>query len=203
MGLQAFVQYPGSFSLIVVTVIISLIAFARESLWRYLALEPYRMAVTHQYHQIITSGFVHANMAHLIVNMMTLYFIGRALEETVGGELFLVIYFVSLVTGSLYPFLKYRKTPEYVAIGASGAISGVLFSFCLFYPLEKIYIFFALPMPAILFAVLYVGYSIFSMRSRNDNIGHEAHLAGALGGVIVTLVAFPQVIANLGSRLAP
>jgi membrane associated rhomboid family serine protease len=189
---------PGTLSLMAATILVSLGAFASENFWRFLALEPYRMSTTHQYHPVITSGFVHANFGHLFVNMLTLYFFGPVLEFTIGGERFLLVYLFSLVCGSLYPFFKFRNSPDYIAIGASGAIAGVLFSFCLFYPFQMLHVFFFLPMPAILFAVLYVVYSVYAMRSRQDNIGHEAHLAGAIGGIVITLaVAFPLVVEHL------
>jgi membrane associated rhomboid family serine protease len=184
-------------TLLIVTVVVSLVAFVSASLWRFLALEPYRMLRTHQYHPIITSGLIHADLIHLFVNMMTLYFFGPALESIVGGSLFVTIYFVSLIVGNLYPFIKFRHNENYVAIGASGAVSGVLFSFCLFNPFAKIYLYMAIPLPAFVFAILYVIYSVYSMRRRRDNIGHEAHLAGALGGVITTLIAVPDVIPHL------
>jgi membrane associated rhomboid family serine protease len=182
---------PATLILLIVTIVLSLLSFSNGNLWRFLALEPYRMWKEHEYHQLITSGFIHADLGHLFINMMTLYFFGPELETTVGGEWFVIIYVVSLITGSLFPFIKYRNTPNYVAIGASGAISGILFSFCRFYPGATILALFAIPMPAAVYAVLYVIYSIYSMRSRRDNIGHEAHLAGAIGGLIITLIAFP------------
>jgi membrane associated rhomboid family serine protease len=200
MGDTSLSNSLGSISLIVATVVISLIGFANEHFWRFLALEPYKMTRTHQYHPVITSGFVHGSVGHLFMNMITLFFFGPALEQTVGGEVFLLIYMVSLITGSIYPLIKYREVPDYVAIGASGAISGVLFSYCLFYPLNTIHVYF-FPMPAIVFAVLYVAYSVFAMRNRQDNIGHEAHLAGALGGVIVTMIAYPGVLTNIRDML--
>ncbi len=188
---------PASLSIMVVTVLASLVAFSNQHLWRAMALEPYRMVHERQYHAVITAGLIHANMGHLFINMLTLYFFGPGLEATVGGDRFLIIYLASLIVGNLYPLVKFRNTPEYVAIGASGAISGIVFSFCLFYPMAMFYVFFLLPMPAFVFAFLYVGYSIYAMRGRQDNIGHEAHLAGALGGVIATLIAFPDVIAHI------
>ncbi len=186
-----------------VTIGISLIAFSREKLFHFLALEPYKMIRTHQYHAIITSGLVHANLSHLGLNMLTLYFFGPGLEQltvaaTGGRGAFLLIYLVSLIVGNLYPFFKYRNRPEYVAIGASGAISGIVFSYVLARPMDTFYVFFAIPMPAFLFALLYTGYSIYAMRKVDDNIGHEAHLAGALGGMLATLVVVPDIVPLLG-----
>jgi membrane associated rhomboid family serine protease len=189
--------FPATIVLMIVTIGVSLVAFGRQDLWRFLALEPFRMSRQHQYHPIITGGLIHADMMHLMFNMLTLFFFGPALEYQVGGTLFLVIYLVSLIVGNLYPFLKFRNQQDYVAIGASGAVSGVVFSFCLFNPLAEIRMFFFLPMPAFVFAILYVAYSIYSMRNRHDNIGHEAHLAGALAGVVTTLIAVPEVIGHI------
>jgi membrane associated rhomboid family serine protease len=186
--------------LMIVTIVVSLVAFSSQSLWRFLALEPFKMARTHQYHPIITGGLIHADLMHLFFNMLTLFFFGPALESEIGGTMFVVIYFVSLIVGNLYPFVKFRKQQDYIAIGASGAVSGVLFSYCLFNPLAQIYYIF-IPMPAFVFAILYVLYSVYSMRNRHDNIGHEAHLAGALAGVITTLIAVPRALEQIAELL--
>lgn len=190
---------PASLCLLVITIGTSLIGFSNEKLFHLLALEPFRMVRTHQYHQIITSGFVHANFMHLALNMLTLLFFGPGLERmtldaTGGREAFLIIYLASLVTGSLYPLVKYRKRPDYIAIGASGAISGIVFSYVLANPTAQFRVFFFLPMPAFVFAILYTAYSIYAMRNVDDNIGHEAHLAGALGGVIATFLVAPEIV---------
>src|SRR5690606_15906651 len=128
-----------SLCLLVITIGTSLFAFSNEKVFHFLALEPYRMVRTHQYHAIVTSGLVHANLSHLALNMLTLFFFGPGLERTTldatgGRGAFLLIYAISLVAGSLYPFLKYRNRPEYIAIGASGAISGIVFSYVLAHP---------------------------------------------------------------------
>src|SRR5512133_2160841 len=146
---------PATLSLMIVTVVASLGAFASNWLWHNMALAPYEMVKTGQYHAIITAGLIHGDLMHLFFNMLALFFFGPVLEATVGGSTFVVIYLVSLVVGNLYPLIKFRKKPDYVAIGASGAVSGILFSFCLFYPLMTIAFFF-IPMPAFLFAILYV-----------------------------------------------
>jgi membrane associated rhomboid family serine protease len=190
-------QSLATYALMAVTVGLSLLSFANGELWRFLALEPYKMVRTHQYHPVVTAGLIHGDLAHLFVNMLTLFIFGPALETTVGGSLFVTIYLVSLVFGNLYPLVKYRNQPDYIAIGASGAVAGVLFSYCLFYPMQRIYVMMLIPMPAFIFAILYVVYSVYSMRSRRDNIGHEAHLAGALAGVATTLVAVPDVIEHI------
>ena len=195
--MDALYSSPATLILLFLTTGISLLAFTSPGLWRFLALEPYRMVAEREYHGVVTSGFVHAGVAHLVVNMLTLYFFGPVLETLLGGEQFLIVYAVSLVVGSAWPLLKYRNRPDYIAIGASGAISGVLFSFCLLEPTATVRVLFAIPMPAIVFALLYTAYSIYAMRRIQDNIGHEAHLGGALGGIIVTVIMHPEAVTNL------
>ncbi len=195
---DSLLQSPATLCLLVLNVGVSLLAFARPAIYEMLALRPFRMTARNEYHQIITSGFVHVDYMHLFINMLTLFFFGPVLESltlqaTGGRAAFLFIYTFSLVAGSLYPLIKYRRSPEYGAVGASGAISGVVFAFCLYDPLATLRVFYAIPMPAFLYAILYVIYSVYSMRNRHDNIGHEAHLGGAVGGIIATLLAAPQL----------
>ncbi len=187
---------PATLSLLIITVGVSLLAFAMENVWRYLALEPHHMWTTRQYHPIVTAGFIHGDFIHLFLNMYVLLSFGPHLEELIGPESFFLIYMISLVIGNLYPYVKYKRQVNYIAIGASGAISGILFSFSMFYPTSTLSVFF-IPMPAWLFALLYVGFSVYAMRRLNDNIGHEAHLAGALGGIVATLIVVPEVIGHL------
>lgn len=196
---ETILQSPATLAILVATVVVTLVAFSNQTLWHSLALIPFTMVREHQYYQVITSGFVHANMSHLALNMLTLYFFGPVLESMVldatGSRAgFLLIYFVSLVAGSLYPLYKYRGREDYAGIGASGAISGVLFAFCIAEPTRLLLIFFAIPMPAWLFAILYTAYSIYAMRKAKDNIGHEAHLAGALAGIATTIVVAPEMV---------
>ncbi len=193
MGLS-FETTPVTLVLLVLTSLVTIVAFRNPGLYRFLALEPYRMVRNREYHGLATSGFLHANYVHLILNMYVLVIFGVHIERVLGSQWFLVLYVVALLVGSLYPLLKYRNEPSYIAIGASGAVSGVVFSFCLFWPLEMLYLFGVLPLPAILFALLYVGYSIFAMKRIEDNIGHEAHLAGAVGGLVTTMLVEPQSI---------
>jgi membrane associated rhomboid family serine protease len=191
---------PATLALLILTTVVSLVAFMSPGLWRFLALEPYRMVREKEFHGIITSGFIHGGFLHLFVNMLVLFFFGPDLEFILGSTGFLGVYAGSLVIGSLYPLIKFRNKEDYIAIGASGAISGVVFSFCLFEPMRTIYLFGFFAMPAFLFAILYVGYSVYAMKRAEDNIGHEAHLAGALGGLAVTIIMRPNAISNLISQ---
>lgn len=192
-------EYPATLVLLVLNIAVSLLAFMKPAVLDYLALSPFKMIARGEYHQIVTSGFVHADYFHLAVNMMTLYFFGPALEQitlsaTGGRGAYLVIYALSLVAGSAYPLWKYRRAPKYSAVGASGAISGIVFAYCLFDPLKLLYVFFAIPMPAVLYAVLFVGYSIYAMRKVDDHIAHEGHLGGAIGGIVATFIMAPGIV---------
>lgn len=193
----SFDTTPVTLILLIVTIGASLAARPGSPAWEWMALVPIRMVKTREFHPLITSGLVHANGFHLLINMYVLFMFGRVMELTLGPKLFLLLYIVSLLCGSLWPFIKYRRHPAYIAVGASGAISGLLFGFSLIYPLEMIYLFFILPMPAFVFAILYVVYSIFAMKRIDDNIGHEAHLGGGLAGLIFTLVIRPDIITSL------
>lgn len=195
----ALTATPVTLAILIATVVVSLAAFAHQGLRAYLSLEPCQMVRTRQYHQVITSGFVHADFAHLAVNMLTLYFFGRSLEGMIVSAYatsspFVGIYLSGLVLGSLYPLLKYRHNESYGAVGASGAISGIVFAFCLAQPTALIYVFFSIPMPAWLYAILYTAYSMYGMRRANDNIGHEAHIAGAIGGMVAAMVSVPAIV---------
>jgi len=156
---------------------------------------PYQIVNEKKYYQVITSAFLHANFIHLFFNMFALYTFGTFLESffvenfgSFSGSLyFFLIYFISLLTGSLLTVAFHYKDPNYVAVGASGAVSGIVFSYIIFFPQSMLYVFF-IPMPAYLFAFLWIGFSIYGMKSKLGNIGHEAHLGGALGGLLATLV---------------
>jgi len=148
-----------------------------------------------QYHRIFTSAFLHADMLHLLFNMMTLYFFGPVVEATLGTDGMIVIYFGSIVASKIAAILNNRDNPNYSAVGASGAVSGVILSFCMFYPLENIYLL-GLPIgiPAILFGVGYMALSAQLMGNAGRVIGHEAHIGGAAGGIILTILMRPDAI---------
>jgi membrane associated rhomboid family serine protease len=168
--------------------------FVDPSLVGRLAFRPHGFWHGREYGRALTAGFVHAGMGHLAVNLLTLYFFGPYVERLLGPVGFLAVYFGSEVAANVATLVRHRHDPGYSAVGASGAISGVLFSFCLFAPLQMLYLFFALPIPAILFAVLYVAYSVYASRQQADRVAHEAHLGGALGGVLITLLVRPDAL---------
>jgi len=173
--------------------------FADPSLIKELSFRPRRIRERGEYYRFLTAGFVHAGGAHLAFNMITLYFFGPLLERILGAGAFLILYFGSELSAHALTYVMHRTDPNYSAVGASGAISGVLFAFCLYAPLAMLGIMFVIPMPAILFAVLYVVVSIYAIGQRQPGmqggIAHEAHLGGALGGVVLTiLLDYPRPI---------
>ncbi|PSQ73876.1 MAG: rhomboid family intramembrane serine protease [Bacteroidetes bacterium QH_9_64_21] len=166
---------------------------ADPSLIRDLAFKPRRIQKHKEYYRVLTAGFVHASGTHLAFNMITFYFFGPLLERILGTGAFLVLYFGSELAAHALTYIFNRDDPHYSAVGASGAVSGVVFAFCVFFPLRNLYLFFALPIPAVLFAFGYVFGSIYAMRGggqeagMGDWIAHEAHVGGALAGVVITV----------------
>lgn len=148
--------------------------------------EPYRY---------ITGGFVHVSLTHLLFNAITLYFFGPLLEFRLGSTKYLILYMGSLLCAHALTYVQHRHNSAYNAIGASGAISGVLFAYVLFAPYDLIYFFGIVPVPAIVFAFLFVAGSIYAMKSgRSFGIAHEAHLGGAVGGALLTVILEPRVL---------
>ena len=147
-------------------------------------LRPYWMLKERDYSTIVTSGFIHGDFGHLLFNALTLYFFGPALEARIGTARFMALYFIGLVVSSIGTVVKQRNNPDYAALGASGAILAVLFAYIVYYPKNTIYLYFALPIPAVLFAFGYMAYSWWASKNRRDNINHDAHLDGALTGLI-------------------
>ena len=141
----------------------------------------------------ISSGFLHVDTTHLIVNMFTLYFFVDAVIFRVGEINFVIVYFTSLVFGNWLTYRFNSNNIHYSAVGASGAVMGIVYSAILLNP-EMTLFFFVLPMPGYLFGLGYLFYSIYSMKKVNDNIGHEAHLGGAIAGFFSTIIISPAVV---------
>ena len=146
--------------------------------------------------RMITSGFLHVDLAHLFLNMFTLYFFAGVVINWFGQLKFLIIYFISLVAGSLLALFFHRDEPYYSAVGASGAVSGVLFASILLQPNDPLYFIFlpTVGIPAYILGVGYLLYSIYGMKNRLGNIGHTAHFGGAIGGYVTTLLFKPDLL---------
>jgi len=144
--------------------------------------------------RMFSSAFLHADFSHLLFNMLTLYFFADVVINQVGVPYFVIIYVVSLLAGNLLAYYFHKDEPHYSAIGASGAVMGILYSAILFYPDMGLYLFFIpIPIPAWLFGMAYLLYSIYGMKNRVGNIGHDAHIGGAVGGYALTLLFAPYL----------
>ncbi|MDG1451762.1 MAG: rhomboid family intramembrane serine protease [Polaribacter sp.] len=144
--------------------------------------------------RLLSSGFLHADWMHLGFNMYALYLFGNIVEGFLGASYFIIIYFGSLFVGGLYSFKYHRDEPYYSAVGASGAVSGVVYSSILLYPGMELFLFFIpIPIPGYIFGVGYLLYSIYGMKKQLGAIGHSAHLGGAIGGFLITLLLHPSL----------
>ncbi|QBA64109.1 rhomboid family intramembrane serine protease [Muriicola soli] len=144
--------------------------------------------------RMVTSGFLHVDLSHLFLNMFTLYFFADVVIRWFGPTKFLLIYFVSLLAGSLLALFFHKKEPYYSAVGASGAVTGILYSAILLQPdMRLALMFIPIPLPAYVLGILYMLYSIYGMKKRLGNIGHTAHFGGAIGGYITTLLFMPTL----------
>jgi len=146
--------------------------------------------------RMLSSGFLHVDMMHLIFNMLTLYFFAPVVLAWLGNFSFVLVYFGSLIFGSLLTMIFHKNDYSYRAVGASGAVTGVLYSAILLEPDMMLGIFFIIPMPAYIFGILYLLYSIYGMKAKNDNIGHTAHFGGAIGGYLITLIKMPSLLTD-------
>jgi len=144
--------------------------------------------------RMLSSGFLHADVTHLLFNMFTLYFFADAVISKLGSFQFLIIYFASLIFGNLLSLYFHKDEYWYSAIGASGAVTGILYSAILLQPNMSLYMFFIpIPIPGYIFGIGYLLYSIYGMKNRIGNIGHDAHFGGAIGGYVVTLILMPSL----------
>lgn len=151
--------------------------------------------------RMLTSGFLHADWLHLGFNMYALFLFGKIVALNLGNVNFLIIYFGSLFAGSMYSLQYHKKEPYYSAIGASGAVSGIVFSSVMLYPdMELIMFPLPIPIPGYIFGVGYLLYSIYGMKKQLGNIGHSAHLGGAIGGFVLTILLYPEIV-SINSRM--
>lgn len=147
--------------------------------------------------RMVTSGFLHVDWAHLFFNMFTLYFFTPVIIGWLGTGKFFIVYFVSLLAGSLLAMVFHKNEPYYSAVGASGAVTGVLYAAILLQPNMQLGIMFIpIPMPAYVFGIGYLLYSIYGMKSRIGNIGHTAHFGGAIGGYLTVLIFMPRLLVD-------
>ena len=182
-----------------ITAVVSLVGlYSAPQLINRLVLRPYRVARGKDVETVITSGFVHGDIGHLAFNLITYYFFALPMEEFLGRGPFIGLYILGLVLSSVCSIVKERNNPGYATLGASGAISAVLFAYIIYFPFSTLFIFpIPFPIPAFLFAIGYVAYSWWAAKNSHGNINHDAHLCGAITGVGFVMVTDPGAIARL------
>jgi len=186
----------GNLSLITIIIIAANVIFSMKGFKDFSFFEKYKFNIggikRGEQVRMISSGFLHVDEMHLFFNMFTLYFFADVVIFNLNQFNFSIIFFASLIVGNLLSFYFHKDEYHYSAVGASGAVTGVLYSAILLNPGMSLYMFFIpVPIPAYLFGIGYLLYSIYGMKNRTGNIGHDAHFGGAIGGYVITLVMAP------------
>jgi len=193
---------PVASIIFVFTLVTSLYAFYDQSLYGKFMLHPYSVSKGNKVFTLITSGLIHADWMHLFFNMFTFYAFAFTLEQMMGSWQFGLMYFLALILSDLPTVFKHKDDFHYNSLGASGAISAVLFSYILFNPLSKIYIMFIpIGIPAVAFGGLYLIYCVYASKNSRDNINHDAHFFGALTGLIFTVIFVPGIVQHFIAAL--
>ncbi|MDA9016142.1 rhomboid family intramembrane serine protease [Flavobacteriaceae bacterium] len=175
-------------------VVFSFIGFKNDAFF-----EKYRFHIgsikAGDYFRLLSSGFLHVNTTHLLFNMFTFYFFVNIVVGILGTTSFSVLFLGSLLAGNLFGYYFHFKEDYYSAVGASGAVTGVLFSALLLYPeIELMLFLIPIPIPGYLFGIVYLLYTLYGMKAQNDTIGHTAHFGGAIGGIVITIMVRPEVV---------
>jgi len=190
--------------LIALTVISSFLAFNNQVLFSNCVFNPYIIEKRKQYYRFITAGFIHADWMHLLFNMYALYLFGSNVEiafkeifQQLGTVLYIALYFSALIMSAMFSFYKHKENPNYNAIGASGAVSAVLFVSIILFPSQRLMIF---PIPffisSYILGPLYLWYSYYMGRKGMDNIGHDAHFFGAVWGVLFIVLLWKDALSH-------
>jgi membrane associated rhomboid family serine protease len=198
MEISSYLQYAPVASIIfAVTIAISLIAFYSDKVYEGFILHPYYVYQGKKLYTLITSGFIHLDLMHLFFNMFTFYYFAFPIEKELGHWQFGLLYILSMVLADLPSVVKHKDNFGYRSLGASGAISAVVFSFILFDPFAGMGILFIpVSIPAIVFGILYLVYCSYASKKQWGNINHDAHMFGAIAGLMITAILHPQVLGD-------
>lgn len=187
--------------IIIATCIVSIYAIGNPSFFNQYLFSPYRINRYREHIRWVSCGFLHGDQMHLFFNMFSLYFTMDYLEVIFQPWEVVLFYLTAIAVSGVPDFIKNKNNPQYSAIGASGAVSAALFSILMFDPWSQVRIFFIIPLPFIVFAILYLYYSYYMSKRNLDNIGHLAHFTGALFGLFVVGLKYPAVILSFLSQL--
>ena len=195
--------------LVIVTCLISIVCLNNKSLFDELKHYPIAENRNKEYYRWLTSGFVHGDFIHLFVNMFVLYEFGRTVENnmiihfgiTGGNILFLFTYLLIIIMGDVPTYYKHKENAYFASVGASGGVSGIIFIFILLHPWSLLGLFAIIPIPAILFGVLYLWYSTWASKNQNDIIDHEAHFYGAIAGLLIAIISRPTIAQEFLTKL--
>ncbi|MBC7885066.1 MAG: rhomboid family intramembrane serine protease [Saprospiraceae bacterium] len=195
--------------LLLVTCAVSILCFNNVNLFDRLKHYPYQEHQNGEYYRWLTSGFVHGDYMHLIINMFVFHSFGTAVEQhfigqfgDVGGKiLFLGTYLLVIVLADIPTYFKQQENRYYTAVGASGGVSGILFIYILMYPWNMLGLYAIIPVPAIIFGVLYLWYESWAAKNQNDHIGHDAHFYGAIAGIMIAIISRPAIAVEFVNKL--
>lgn len=200
-------QTPVASIIFVITIVTSLFAFYNAELYGKFMLHPYSVSRGQKLYTLITSGLIHRDWMHLLMNMLSYYFFAFQLERIFvsasswGHIQFGMLYIVSLVLSDMGSIVKHKDHFWYNSLGASGAICAVLFSYILFFPLTTLMIIpIPVPIPAVLYGILFLAYCVYASKNAQDSINHEAHFLGAIAGLLITIILYPHIIGHFISQ---
>ena len=204
---EYLMQTPVASIIFVITIVTSLLAFYNTELYGKFMLHPYSVSRGQKLYTLITSGLIHRDWMHLLMNMLSYYFFAFQLERIFvsasswGHIQFGMLYLVSLVLSDMGSIVKHKEHFWYNSLGASGAICAVLFSYILFFPLTTLMIMpIPVPIPAVLYGILFLAYCVYASKNAQDSINHEAHFLGAIAGLLITIILYPHIIGHFISQ---
>jgi membrane associated rhomboid family serine protease len=201
--MEYLVAAPVASLIFAITIATSLWAFYNENAYSNMILHPYSVSRGYRVYTIITSGLIHNDWMHLFFNMLSYYFFAFRLESALGHWQFGLLYVVSLIISDLPTVYKHKNDEWYHSLGASGAVSAVIFSYIMFDPLSKMMIMpIPIAIPAVLFGVLYLVYCNYASKYSRDNINHDAHFFGALSGLLITIALNPHIVNSFLTQIS-